>query len=151
MPRSAARFTSQVKEALDAAIKAVQHCRQVELPVRAWDLGDVCQELFVGIWGCKIAIDEVFGLFCLSIGLGDAIGAASWPDGQAALPAYALDPPAAAGIAPVEPEPGDDPPAAVVTNILFILLQAFVDLLQQFPVPPTLFRPPEGAVVLPAR
>ena len=75
----------------------------------------------------KIAVDEVFGLFCLSTGSGDAIGVASWPDGQAA----------SAGIAPVEPEPGDDPPDTVVVAILFILLQTFVDLLQQFPVPPT--------------
>lgn len=100
------------------------------------------------IWSCKIAVDEVFGLFRLSIGSSDAIGTASWPDGQAVLPAYAVDPPVTAGITPVESEPGDDPPDAVVAAVLFILLQTFVNLLQQFPVPPTLFRPPEGAVVL---
>ena len=92
-------------EALDAPVKAVQYRRQVELPVRAWNLGDVCQEFFVRIWICKIAVDEVFGLFRLSIGSSDAIGTASWPDGQAVLPAYAADPPVAAGITPVESEP----------------------------------------------
>ena len=63
------------------------------------------------------------------------------------LPAYAVDPSVAAGITPVESEPGNDPPDAVVAAVLFIFLQTFVDLLQQFPVSPTLFRPPEGAVV----
>lgn len=117
-------------EALDAAVKAVWHRRQVELPGRAWDLGDVGQEFFVGIWDCKIAVNEFFGLFWLSIGSEDAIGRRLGRR-PATLPAYAVD-----------------PPDAVVVAILFICLQTFIDLLQQFPVPPTLFGPPEGTVVL---
>lgn len=113
-----------------AAVKAVWHRRQVELPGRAWDLGDVCQEFFVGIWGCKIAVNEFFGLFWLSIGSEDAIGRRLGRR-PATLPAYAVA-----------------PPDAVVAAILFICLQTFIDLLQQFPVPPTLFGPPEGTVVL---
>ena len=59
----------------------------------------------------------------------------------------AVDPPVTAGITPVEPEPGDDPPDAVVAAILLILPQARVDLFQELAVPPALFRPPESAVV----
>ena len=38
-------------EALDAAVKTVQHCRQIELAIRAGDLCDVCQELFIEFCG----------------------------------------------------------------------------------------------------
>ena len=48
-------------EALDAPVKAVQYRRQVELPVRAWNLGDVCQEFFV-----RLRLHEASDIMALS-------------------------------------------------------------------------------------
>lgn len=59
-------------------------------------------------------------------------------------PADAVDPPRAAGMAPMEPEPGNDPPDAVV---IAILPQTLIDLHQELAVLPSLFRSPESAVV----
>ena len=63
------------------------------------------------------------------------------------FPADAVDPPVSAGIAPVEPELGNDPPDTVVAAIFFLLAQALVDLFQELAVSPAPLRPPEGAVV----
>ena len=47
-------------EALDTAVKAVHHRRQIELAISAGDLGDICQELLIGFCGRKIPLDQVF-------------------------------------------------------------------------------------------
>lgn len=86
-------------EALDAAVKAVQHRRQVELAVGTGDLGDIRQKLLIGFFRRKIPLDQVFRLLRLPVRFRQAVGAVLTPDGQVVLPADAADPPGAAGIA----------------------------------------------------
>lgn len=97
-------------ETLDAAIKAVQYRRKIELAVGAGDLGDVCHELFIGFFRRKIPLDQVFRLLRLRIHLYEAAGTTLAMDGQAVLPADAIDPPGATGVASMQPDPGDNPP-----------------------------------------
>ena len=134
-------------EALDAAVEAIQHCGQIELAIRTGDLSDVCQPLFIGFCGCKIPFDQVFRLFRLPVCLGQAVGTALAVDGQVVLPADAVDPPGAAGIASMLSEPSDDPLDTVVFAVFFILPQTFVDLLQKFTVPLAALWTPQEAVV----
>ena len=47
-------------DTLDAAIEAVQHCRQVELPILTWNLRDICEELFIGFLSGKVMVNQVF-------------------------------------------------------------------------------------------
>ena len=63
------------------------------------------------------------------------------------LPADAVDPPGAAGIASMLSEPSDDPLDTVVFAVFFILPQTFVDLLQKFTVPLAALWTPQEAVV----
>lgn len=100
-------------EALNTTVEAVQHRRQVELALPAGDLRDVREELFIGLLSGKVTIDEVLILFCQPVGFGEAVGAAPGLDDQVVLPTNAIDPPATSGVAPVQPEPGDDPPDIV--------------------------------------
>lgn len=92
-------------EALDAAVETVQHCRQIEFAVGAGDFRDVGEELFVWLLGRKVALDEIFGLLRLSVGLGDAIGPAFGANCQVMLPTNAVDSSGTAGITAVESEP----------------------------------------------
>ena len=108
---------------------------------------DVCEELFIGFLSGKVTINQVFRLFCLPVRFGDPVWTAFRPDDQVMFPADAVDPPVAAGIAPVEPEPGNNPPDTVVAAILFIVPQALADLFQELAVSPAPLWPQEGAVV----
>lgn len=108
---------------------------------------DVCEELFIGFLSDKVTINQIFRLFCLPVSFGDPVWTAFRPDDQAVFPADVVDPPVAAGIAPVEPEPGNNPPDTVVAAILFIVPQALADLFQELAVSPSPLRPPEGAAV----
>ena len=112
-----------------------------------WNLRDVCEELFIGFLSGKVTINQVFRLFCLPVSFGDPVWTAFGSDDQVVFPADAVDPPVAAGIAPVEPEPGNNPPDTVVAAILFIVPQALADLFQELAVSPSPLRPSEGAVV----
>ena len=112
-----------------------------------WNLRDVCEELSIGFLSGKVTIKQVFRLFCLPVRFGDPVWTAFGSDDQAVFPADAVDPPVAAGIAPVEPEPGNNPPDTVVAAILFIVPQALTDLFQELAVSLAPLRPPEGAVV----
>ena len=112
-----------------------------------WNLRDVCEELSIGFLSGKVMIKQVFRLFCLPVSFGDPVWTAFGSDDQAVFPADAVDPPVAADIAPVEPEPGNNPPDTVVAAILFIVPQALADLFQELAVSPAPLRPPEGAVV----
>ena len=132
---------------LDTAIEAVQHCRQAELPILTWNLRDVCEELFIGFLSGKVTINQLLRLFCLPVSFGDPVWTAFRPDDQAVFPTDAVDPPVAAGIAPVEPEPGNNLSDTVVAAILFIVPQALADLFQELSVSPSPLRPPEGAAV----
>ena len=132
---------------LDTAIEAVQHCRQAELPILTWNLRDVCEELFIGFLSGKVTINQLLRLFCLPVSFGDPVWTAFRPDDQAVFPADVVDPPVAAGIAPVEPEPGNNLSDTVVAPILFIVPQALADLFQELAVSPSPLRPPEGAAV----
>lgn len=134
-------------EALNAAIEAVQHRCQIELAVRAGDLGDVCQELFVWFCGRKIPLDQVFRLLRLPVHLCETVGAVLAMDGQVMLPADAVDPPGATGVASMQSEPGNDPPDPVVFAVFLVLPQTVVDLLQKLTVPQAPLRTPQKAVV----
>ena len=134
-------------EALDAAVKAVQHRCQVEFPVLVRDFCGVREELFVWFLSRKFAVDEVFRLFRQPVGSGGFLGAAPALDSQVVLPADVVDAPVPAGVTPVEPEPGDDPPDAVVVAVFHILPQALVDLLQELTAPKPFSRSPEEPIV----
>lgn len=112
-----------------------------------WNLRDVCEELSIGFLSGKVTIKQVFRLFCLPVSFGDPVWTAFGSDDQAVFPADAVDPPVAAGIAPVEPEPGNNPPDTVVAAILFIVPQALADLFQELAVSPAPLWPQEGALV----
>mgnify|MGYP007096553245 CR=1 FL=1 len=133
-------------EAAYAAVKAIQHCGQIEFAVRAGYFGNIRQQLFVRLFGCEVSLDDVCRLFCLAFGFGDAVGASA-PDGQLMLTADAVDTPVTACVTAVEPEPRDDTTDAVVVAVLLILAQALVDLLQQQTLALSLVRAVQGTVV----
>ena len=44
-------------KALDTAAQTVQHGRQVQLPILAWNLGNIRKQLFVWLFGTKVLMD----------------------------------------------------------------------------------------------
>lgn len=91
-------------EGIDAVIEAVQHCRQIELPISVRDLSDIGEGLLVWIFCGKARLDEVFRLFCLTVSSGNAIGVVLSPNSQMMFPADAIDSASTASVSAMQPQ-----------------------------------------------
>lgn len=74
---------------LNAAVEAVRYRRQVKFPVLAADLYDVCEKFLVWHLCREVAVDQIFRLLCLQVGICAIVERSSGASGQAVVVADA--------------------------------------------------------------